>query len=328
MHKRTLGKSDFQISEVGLGCWQLGADWGQNISNDQAFMILEEAVGQGINFFDTADVYGLGKSERFIGTFLKETRSAVRVATKFGRHSSVFPDQYTEEALRRSVEGSIERLGVDSLDLLQLHCIPTRELRSGEVFHWLRKLKEEGLIREFGASVETVEEGLICLQEEGLCSLQVIFNVFRQKLIEDLLPKAKKSNVGVIVRLPLASGLLSGKFTQDTKFAPDDHRNFNQNGEVFNVGETFAGLPFSKGVRLVEKIKQEFLPEGMNMVQFTLRWILDHEAVSTIIPGASSREQVISNAAVSDLPPLPAETHKQLTAFYRDEVHDHIRGAY
>ncbi|MEQ8337242.1 MAG: aldo/keto reductase [Cyclobacteriaceae bacterium] len=328
MHNRTLGKSGFQVSEVGLGCWQLGADWGQDISHNQAFSILEEAVGQGVNFFDTADVYGLGKSERFIGAFLKETKSPVRVATKFGRHSSVFPDQYTEEALRKSVEGSIERLGVDALDLLQLHCIPTQELKNGEIFHWLRKLKEEGLIREFGASVETVEEGLLCLQEEGLCSLQVIFNVFRQKLTEELLPQAKKSNVGIIVRLPLASGLLAGKFTQDTRFANNDHRNFNQNGEVFNVGETFAGLPFEEGIRLVENIRQAFLPEGMNMVQFTLRWILDHEAVSTIIPGASSKGQVISNASVSDLPPLTTEIHKQLAAFYWDKVHDQVRGVY
>lgn len=328
MKNRILGKKGFQVSEVGLGCWQLGADWGQDISKEKAFAILNEAVEQGITFFDTADVYGLGKSEGFIGDFLKETKYPVRVATKFGRHSSVFPDQYSEEALRKSVHGSIERLGVDSLDLIQLHCIPTEELRKGEVFDWLRKLKDEGLIRAFGASVETVEEGLICLQQEGLCSLQVIFNVFRQKLVEELLPQAINARVGIIVRLPLASGLLAGKFTRDTRFPENDHRNFNQNGEIFNVGETFAGLPFETGVGLSEKIKREFLPEGMNMVQFTLRWILDHEAVSTIIPGASSPDQVKSNASVSDLSPLSKEIHDQLAAFYREEVHHRIRGAY
>ncbi len=328
MKNRTLGKNGFEVGEVGLGCWQLGADWGQDISHERAFKILGEAVDQGITFFDTADVYGLGKSESFIGAFLKETKSQVKVATKFGRNSSVYPNRYSEEALRKSVSESIERLGLNSLDLIQLHCIPTEELKKGEVFDWLRKLKEEGLIGAFGASVETVEEGMICMREEGLLSLQVIFNIYRQKLLQELLPQAKESGIGIIVRLPLASGLLTGKFSRETTFPDSDHRNFNQNGEVFNVGETFAGLPFHIGVDFTDKIKEELLPAGMTMVQFALRWILDQEAVSTIIPGASSPDQVMSNASVSALPPLSEETHQKLAMFYQKEVHQEIRGVY
>ncbi len=328
MHTRPLGRNGFKVSEVGLGCWQLGADWGKSFSSEDGLAILRASVDQGIRFFDTADVYGNGKSEAIIGEFLAQCEAPVRVATKFGRSGEVFPDHYSEQSLKRSVEGSLDRLGVDALDLLQLHCIPTEVMRQGDVFDWLRRLKQEGLIRAFGASVETVEEGLICLEEEGITSLQVIFNIFRQKLVEELLPQAQAKGVGIIVRLPLASGLLAGKFTMATRFAEDDHRNYNRDGACFNVGETFAGLPFEKGVKLADAIKRDILPESMTMVQLALRWILDHEAVSTIIPGASSPLQARSNAAVSGLPPLSSELHRALTDFYRTEVHDHIRGAY
>lgn len=328
MNKRSLGAHAFEVSEVGLGCWQLGADWGKSISTEDGLAILREAVQRGITFFDTADVYGDGKSEAIIGEFMKQCETPVRVATKFGRGGDVYPDRYTEAAMFRSVEGSLERLGVDSLDLLQLHCIPTEVMRQGDVFDWLRRLKDEGLIRHFGASVETVEEGLFCLEQEGMASLQVIFNIFRQKLVSELLPQAREKGVGIIVRLPLASGLLTGKFAQNTRFAEDDHRNFNRDGACFNVGETFAGLPFEKGVELADAIKQNHLPESMTMVQLALRWILDHEAVSTIIPGASSSEQVRSNAEASDLNALGDEVHQALAEFYKAQVQQHIRGAY
>jgi len=293
MQKRQLGIQGFQVSEVGLGCWQLGADWGDALSAETSFNILNEAVKHGVTFFDTADVYGNGKSETLIGEFLKTTKTPIRVATKFGRAANVFPDQYTKAALRESVEASIKRLGVAYLDLLQLHCIPTAYLKDGAIFDWLRELKAEGLIKHFGASVETVEEGLICLEQPGLLSLQVIFNIFRQKLVTDLLPQAQAKGVGIIVRLPLASGLLSGKFTANTTFPENDHRNYNKNGEVFNVGETFAGLPFQTGIDIVETIKSEILPSTLTMVQLALRWLLDHPAVSSIIPGASTPKQVI-----------------------------------
>lgn len=328
MKHRNLGKNGFQVSEVGLGCWQLGADWGQDLSKETAFAILDEAVKNGITFFDTADVYGNGKSESLIGEFLKSCDVPIRVATKFGRAGNAYPDKYTKDVLRKTVEGSLERLGTDSLDLLQLHCIPTPYLKDGEVFNWLRDLKSEGLIKHFGASVETVEEGLICLQQDGLLSLQVIFNIFRQKLVNELLPQAEDKGVGIIVRLPLASGLLTGKFNKTTAFSEDDHRNFNRDGQVFNVGETFAGLPFEKGLELVETIKNNILPDELTMVQLALRWILDHDAVSTIIPGASSKQQVVGNAQASALNTLSPEVQQALTQLYKEKVHDHIRGGY
>tara|TARA_R110002049_G_scaffold190938_2_gene359621 strand:+ start:6002 stop:6988 length:987 start_codon:yes stop_codon:yes gene_type:complete len=328
MNDRTLGKNGFKVSEVGLGCWQLGADWGQGISEKTGFSILNEAVKQGVTFFDTADVYGNGKSEKLIGDFLKTTDAEIKVATKFGRAADAYPNNYSKAVLRQTIEGSLKRLGVAALDLIQLHCIPIQYLIDGDIFDWLHELKQEGLIKHFGASVETVEEGLICIEQEGLLSLQVIFNVFRQKLVTELLPQAEAKGIGIIVRLPLASGLLSGKFTKQTTFPENDHRNYNKNGDAFNVGETFAGLPFEKGIDFVEIIKKNILPDHLTMVQLALRWILDHQAVSCIIPGASSPKQVIGNAEVSNLESLLPETHKALKALYKTQVHQAIRGGY
>ncbi|GAL77195.1 aldo/keto reductase [Algibacter lectus] len=219
---------------------------GEGLSQEAGFEILNEAVKSGITFFDTADVYGNGKSETLIGEFLKTTQTPIRVATKFGRADNAYPNKYTKAILRQSVEASIARLGVESLDLLQLHCIPIQYLKDGDVFDWLRELKAEGLIKHFGASVETVEEGLICLKQEGLLSLQVIFNIFRQKLVTDLLPQAQVKGVGIIVRLPLASGLLSGKFTKDTVFPENDHRNYNKNGEALTWAKPLQVCHFKK----------------------------------------------------------------------------------
>ncbi len=327
MKTRRLGKEGFEVSEIGLGCWQIGGDWGEPADKEDSFAILSAAVENGVTIFDTANVYGAGRSEMLIGEFLRESGKTIRVATKFGRGDDVYPDKYTEDMMRRSAESSLERLGVDALDLLQLHCIPAAELRKGEVFHWLRRLKEEGVIRQFGASVETVEEGLLCLEQEGLLSLQVIFNIFRQKLVRELLPAAKERGVGIIGRLPLASGLLTGKFTKETTFPKTDHRNFNRDGQCFNVGETFAGLPFERGVLLADGLK-ELLRDGMTLARMALRWILDHESVSTIIPGASSPAHAKGNAAISETPPLPDELHQALTDYYTDQVHNHIRGPY
>jgi len=289
--------------------------------------ILKTGVENGIDFFDTADVYGAGRSEQLIGRFLASYPHPVTVATKFGRGANVYPDAYTPETLRASVIASKERLGVEAIDLLQLHCIPTMVLRQGEIFDWLRERKAEGVIRHCGASVESVEEALICLEQEELLSLQVIFNIFRQKLISELFPRAQARGVGIIVRLPLASGLLSGKFSRDTVFAETDHRHFNRDGQRFNVGETFAGLPFEKGVELANALKAD-LPAGMSMAQMALRWILDHEAVSVIIPGASSPAQTAANAAVSKMESLPDEIHAKFSQFYAREVQPHIRGPY
>ena len=326
MQTRQLGEKGFSIGEVGLGCWQFGGDFG-DMQEEIAFAIMEAAVENGVSLFDTADVYGAGRSETLIGRFLKQSAAPVTVITKFGRGPDAYPDKYSEEILRKSIDQSLARLGVDTLDLLQLHCIPTHVLREGDVFDWLRRARQDGLIRHFGASVETVEEGLICLEQEGLLSLQVIFNIYRQKLVGEILPQAKAKGVGIIVRLPLASGLLSGKFTKQTTFAATDHRNYNRDGQCFNVGETFAGLPFEYGVELADMTKA-LLPDGMSMAQMALRWILDHEAVSVIIPGASSPEQAKANAAISNLTPLPADLHTRLGEFYQQQVHDHIRGPY
>jgi len=327
MKHRTLGQNGFPVSEVGLGCWQLGGNWGETPDKDAAFAILQQAVDSGTTFFDTADVYGDGKSETVIGEFFQQHKAEVKIATKYGRTADVYPDNYTEESLRRAVEASLKRLQRDQLDLIQLHCIPMEALQSGEIFDALRKLREEGLIAHFGASVESVDQGLVCLEQEGLQSLQIIYNIFRQQLTTELLPQAQQKGVGLIVRLPLASGLLTGKFTKETTFHPEDHRNFNRDGQAFNVGETFAGLPFEKGVELAQQL-EGMRPEGLTMVQLALRWILDHEAVSTLIPGASSPRQALQNAAASELAPLSPQLMHELTDFYHTHVHSHIRGVY
>lgn len=325
MKQRPLGKDGLTVPEIGLGCWQLGGGWGNTWDNSIAQDILEEAYRCGVRFIDTADVYGDGASERSIGEF-RQRRSDVIIATKLGR-AGIYPDNYTRDTLRTATQRSLQRLGVEQLDLTQLHCVPTGVLRDGKVFDWLREMRDEGLIARFGASVETVEEGLICLQQEGLTSLQVIFNIFRQKPLQELFPMAKEMGVGIIVRLPLASGLLTGKLKKDTAFRPDDHRHFNRDGQQFNVGETFAGLEYEAGVDAAEQIAS-YVPEGMTMAQMALRWILDQDAVSVIIPGASSPEQMRANAAAATLPSLSAQVHARLADLYQARIHGLIRGPY
>ena len=326
MNERRIESLQQNVSECGLGCWQLGGDWGVPAHPGTAEEILDSAYKAGIRFYDTADVYGAGASEEALGAFRKRHPDVV-IATKLGRTGDLYPDQYTEEGLWKATEASLKRLQMDRLDLTQLHCIPPEVLRQGRVFDWLRRQKKEGLIRGFGVSVETVEEGLLCLEQEGLASLQVIFNLFRQKPAETLFQKARERGVGIIVRLPLASGLLTGKFTTDTQFRKEDHRHFNRDGQMFNVGETFAGLPFEKGVALADELK-ELVPEGMSLIQMSLRWILDHDAVTVMIPGASSPQQAQANAAICDLPNLSEDLHQKLHQFYLQHVHTRIRGAY
>jgi len=325
MNTRTLPLHQASWTEIGLGCWQLGGGWGKPWNDDTARDILQSAYDNGTRFIDTADVYGDGASERSVGRFVKNHPDCF-VATKLGRQG-IYPDGYTRESLRAATLASLDRLGLDRLNLTQLHCVPPAVLREGKVFDWLREQQRDGLIERFGASVESVEEGLVCLEQEGLASLQIIFNIFRQKPLEELLPKAQAKGVGIIVRLPLASGLLGGKITLETKFGAGDHRNFNRDGAQFNVGETFAGLPYAKGVELADALKS-LVPDGLNMAQMSLRWILDHEAVTVVIPGASSPAQARANAAISSLPPLPVGLHTGLAAFYQEKVRDHIRGPY
>lgn len=332
MQTRPLGQDGFHVSEVGLGCWQLGGDWGDSAPDlRKAMGILEAAVVAGVTFFDTADVYGDGRSESLIGAFLPDAQGPVRVATKFGRAGGVYPDGYTRDALRAAADASRERLGVEAIDLLQLHCIPTEVLRAGEVFDWLRELQQEGAIRHFGASVETIEEGLICLKQDGLQALQVILNVLRPQPLEELIPRAALHGVGVIARVPLASGVLSGKFVPDVSpeaaFAKTDHRNFNRDGEAFNVGETFAGLRFGDAVRLVRELERDIAPKNMPTARFALRWILDQPGVTTVIPGASSWRQAKANAGAAEIAPLDEELLARVNAWSREQAAGLVRGA-
>ena len=325
MNTRLFGNTEFKASEVGIGCWQFGGDWGQ-VSDEDALATLAAAVDNGVNFIDTADVYGAGRSETLIGQFLRDQSEEIFVATKLGRLQG-YPDDYSYDLLRECTEDSISRLGVEAIDLTQLHCVPPKELERGEVFEWLRRLQQEGKIKHFGASVESMDEAKICLAQEGLASLQIIFNIFRQKPIDTLFEQAKTKGVALIIRLPLASGLLAGKFDADTTFPEEDHRNYNRDGLVFNVGETFAGLPFEKGVELANVLKA-WVPDDMTMAQMALRWILDFDAVSVVIPGAKNEQQATSNAAASDLPRLPEQLHQALARFYEGSVEEHIRGPY
>lgn len=332
MQQRKFGRR--LVSEIGLGCWQLGAsDWG-NVDDETAHGIMAQALAQGVNFWDTADVYGAGLSETRIGRFLATLTAEQRpfIATKLGRFSDPgWPANFTYDAMRRHTEASLSRLGISSLDLTQLHCIPPSVMGEGEVFATLRKFRDEGLIGAFGASVETIDEALACLEVDGLRSLQVIFNVLRQRPAEELFEKAKQREVAIIVRLPLASGLLSGRMTTTTTFASNDHRSYNRDGQAFNVGETFAGLPFERGVALVQELQTTLAQEqgpAVPLAQLALRYCLDFDAVTTVIPGASSVQQVRDNVSAANLPPLTARTHEVLRTFYHTRVADHIRGAY
>lgn len=330
MKLRRFNRSAKEVSEIGLGAWQLGsADWGA-VGEEQAQSILEAAAASGVTFIDTADVYGAGLSERRIGKFLgaRDDRHRFFVATKLGRYNEPGGSaNWTYDIMRRHTENSLERLGMARLQLTQTHCIDADVMRRGEVFEHLRRFKQEGLIEAFGASVETVEEGIECLQVDELSSLQVIFNIFRQKPAEELFEQARERGVAIIVRLPLASGLLSGKFTQQSQFDSADHRSYNREGEAFNVGETFAGLRFERALELVEQLRQ-ILPEELPMATSALRYCLDFPAVTTVIPGASRVEQVQQNVQACSVPRLPEALHERLRQFYRSEVVGSIRGRY
>lgn len=327
MKYRKFGGTDKQVSEIGLGTWQLGADWG-DVNDATAEKVLATAIDSGVTFFDTADCYGEGLSEERLGKFFKTSSAEVFIATKLGR----FPkpggtENFSMEQFRLHTENSLKRLGLDCLDLTQVHCPPTELIKQGEMFDWLRTLKKEGKIKEFGLSVESMEEAEFCLQQEGLSSLQIIFNVLRQKPIDTIFDLALQKKVALIIRLPLASGLLSGKLNNNTSFPSNDHRNFNQNGEHFNVGETFSGLPFEKGIEIVDQLNK-IIPNEIPLSLAALRWILDYDAVSVVIPGSKSAEQVQHNCRASELTPLTPSLHEKLKQFYQQDVAPFIRGKY
>jgi aryl-alcohol dehydrogenase-like predicted oxidoreductase len=327
MNYRELGNTGLMVSEVSFGTWAIGGAWGKT-NDSEALKSLEYAIDQGVNFFDTADVYGDGHSEELLAKATKGQEDKIHIATKFCRQGDIFaPENYSYETVRSYCEDSLRRLNREAIDLYQVHCPATEILKDGQVFEVLDRLQKEGKIRHYGVSVETVEEGLICLEYPNVKSLQVIFNIFRQKPLEVLLPEAYKRGVGILVRLPLASGLLSGKYTLDHVFEEDDHRNFNENGAAFNIGETFAGLGFKKGVELANQLK--WIAEGRpSMASAALRWILDQKEITCIIPGFKNTKQVADNLEALDTKPFSKEEMQQLENFYQEHVIDYIRGAY
>jgi aryl-alcohol dehydrogenase-like predicted oxidoreductase len=300
MEQRRLGKTGRNVSIVGLGTWQLGADWG-NVDQAEARAILAASVEAGVTLFDTADVYGDGRSEQAIGTFLADNPGLdITVATKMGRRLEQQPENYTLANFRQWVDQSRKNLGTDSLDLVQLHCPPTSVYSNAEVYDALDTLVSEGAIRNYGVSVERTDEALEAIRHEGTASVQIILNAFRLKPLDEVLPAAKAAGVGIIARVPLASGLLSGKYSRDTSFAEDDHRNFNRTGASFDVGETFSGVDFGLGLKAVAEFEQ-LVPEGTDTAQAAIAWIAAQDGVTSVIPGARNVAQATANAAAADV---------------------------
>jgi aryl-alcohol dehydrogenase-like predicted oxidoreductase len=318
MDTRRLGKTGYDVSEVGFGAWAAGADWGR-VDDRESLAAMHAAVDAGVTFFDTADVYGDGRSERLVGRLLREREEPLVVATKFGRRGRLDVASYTYETLRGWLERSRENLGVETVDLVQLHCPPWETYYTPSVFEACDRLVEEGLVRAYGVSVEKVEEALKAIEYPGVATVQIIFNMFRQRPAELFFREAVRRDVGVIARVPLASGLLTGKLTRDTPFAADDHRAYNRHGERFDVGETFSGVDFETGLAAVEELRR-LVPDEGTLAQVALRWILDFAAVSTVIPGAKTAEQARANAAAAGLAPLPEAVHVAIAGLYRHRI--------
>ncbi|MBE4907850.1 aldo/keto reductase [Bacillus luteolus] len=327
MNYRRLGNTELKISELSFGTWAIGGAWGKT-NDEEALKGLHRAMDAGVNFFDTADVYGNGHSEELLAKATKGKEDDIYIATKFCRSKDIFdPKNYSEKSVRELCEASLKRLNRERIDLYQIHCPPLEILKNGEVFQVLNQLQVEGKIRHYGVSVETVEEGMYCLENSNTKALQVIFNLFRQKPMKELFPLAKEKGVGLLARVPLASGLLTGKFNEASTFEEDDHRNFNRNGEAFNVGETFAGVEFRKGVELSQKLNWITENRG-NMTRAALRWILDNKDITSVIPGFKTVKQVEDNLEALKVPSFSKEELLNLEQFYQAEVTDHIRGPY
>jgi aryl-alcohol dehydrogenase-like predicted oxidoreductase len=323
LETRPLGRTGADVSVVGLGTWQLGGDWGE-VSEDAAAAVLDAALDAGVTLLDTADVYGDGRSEERIRTALAARGERPFVATKAGRRADPFTaEQYTPENLRAWIDRSRRNLGVHTLDLVQLHCPPPAVYSDDRVYETLDALVEEEAIAAYGVSVETVAEGLTALQHPGVQSIQVILNVFRRKPLEELLPTAQRAQVGILARVPLASGLLSGKYSTDTTFPADDHRNFNRNGEAFDVGETFAGVPFEVGVAAAREVAEIGGPD-VTTAAFALRWVIDQPGVTAVIPGARNIEQALGNVVAASLPSLTAGQLADLERVYDERIRAHV----
>lgn len=319
MKYRELGHTGWQVSSISFGAWAIGGTWG-NVDDADSLAALHRAVDLGVNFIDTADVYGDGRSERLVARLRRERSETIYVATKAGRRLNPHEARgYSLENLTAFVERSLKNLEQEALDLLQLHCPPTDVYYMPEVFDALHELTRAGKVRYFGVSVERVEEGLKALEFEGVQSVQIIYNVFRQRPEDLFFPEARRRGVGILARLPLSSGMLGGKMQRSTAFAPDDHRQFNRQGAAFDRGETFSGVPFELGLELVEQLRP-WVPPGQSMAQWALRWILMNEAVTCAIPGAKRPDQVEENVAAADLPPLEAETMARIRKLYLERL--------
>jgi aryl-alcohol dehydrogenase-like predicted oxidoreductase len=318
MQSRRLGKTGRDVSEIGFGAWAIGGSWGET-DDAESLAALHAAVDAGVTFFDTADVYGDGRSERLIAQLLRQRDEPLFVATKFGRRAPQDVAEFTYDNLRGWLERSRQNLDTDAVDLVQLHCPPWDAYYTPSVFEACERLVDEGLVRAYGVSVEKVEEALKAIEYPSVATVQIIFNIFRQRPAELLFEQAQLHDVGLIIRVPLASGLLTGKFSNETRFAADDHRSFNRHGEQFDVGETFSGVDYAAGVAAADELKA-LVPPGATLTQFALRWILDHESVSTVIAGAKTTEQVRDNAAASNLPPLSDATRNAVSRLYRDRI--------
>ncbi|MBM7660123.1 aryl-alcohol dehydrogenase-like predicted oxidoreductase [Bacillus mesophilus] len=327
MKYRKLGKTDLSVSELSFGTWAIGGAWGK-VNDEESLKGLQVAMEAGVNFFDTADVYGDGHSEELLAKATKGKEDQIHIATKFCRMGDIHdPTTYSKEKVREYCEASLKRLKRDAIDLYQVHCPPFEIIKQGDVFEVLEDLIKEGKIKYYGVSVETVEEGLYVVNETKASAIQVIFNMLRQKPLEQLLPYASEKGVGILVRLPLASGLLTGKFTTQSTFEEDDHRKFNRNGEAFNVGETFGGLEFERGVKLSQDLAW-IANDRVNMTRAALRWIIDQPEISCVIPGFRNVKQVQDNLGALNVPSYSAEELKKIQQFYKNEVHKYIRGVY
>jgi aryl-alcohol dehydrogenase-like predicted oxidoreductase len=319
MKYRSLGKTGWKISEISFGAWAIGGAWG-DVDDTQSLSALHKAIDCGVNFIDTADVYGMGRSERLIAQLRRERSEEMIVATKAGRRlPAQTVEGYTRENLAGWVEDSLRNLSTDCIDLLQLHCPPTALYYVPEVFEYVDCLVKAGKVRHYGVSVERVEEALKAIEYPNVKTVQIIFNCFRQRPAGLFFEQAKKSQIGILARVPLASGMLTGKLRKDSNFAPDDHRNFNRHGEAFDMGETFSGVDYEVALDAVEELKR-ILPDGMRMAAFALRWILMFDAVSCAIPGGKRPDQVAENCAASDLAPLSPKIMHAVEQIYWNKI--------
>ena len=324
MNYRDFSDTGWRVSEIGLGCWQIGWCWG-DVSDEDARNILKAALDEGVNFFDTSDTYGDGRSERFIGEIINDTKESIHVTTKLGRRirGTSYPRGYKHYPIEEFVDRSLSNLGVETIDLLQMHCPPVEVLKRPETYESLDRLVEKGKIRFYGVSVYNLSEAVLALENPNIKSVQLVFNIFRQQPAEWFFKLAKEKNVALIARGPLASGLLSGEFKEGTKFAENDHRNYNRDGSAFDIGDTFSGVDFEKGLKAVSEIKK-LLPQNVSLSQLALKWILMHEDITVTIPGAVTSSQVVSNArssGIDDLLGLMGSIRDIYDQYIKPDVH-------